>query len=157
MSTTVRTPPVALKLSAILWVIWGLGHVAAGVMIITADATSAVAISADGVDPALLQADYPEAVNGILNQNGFNLLWGGAVTTAGALFIWREYATAVFLNALVGGLLDLGYLLFIDLPGYNNFVPGRVMTIVSGSAILLSFYAYFGSDTFERVTAEQTG
>ena len=40
---------------------------------------------------------------------------------------------------MVGGLADVGYLLFVDLPGYVNFFPGTVMTFVSGLAIILSF------------------
>ena len=44
---------------------------------------------------------------------------------------------------MVGGLADLGYLLFVDLPGYVNFFPGTVMTFVSGSAILLSLWVWF--------------
>lgn len=48
---------------------------------------------------------------------------------------------------LVGGLLDVGYFVFIDLGGYNNFVPGTVMTIISARAITSSFYAYFKQKT----------
>lgn len=57
--------------------------------------------------------------------------------------IWRKNTYAIFLAAIVGGLADLGYFLFLDLGGYVNFVPGTVMTLFSASAIILSFYAYF--------------
>ncbi|MEL6224831.1 MAG: hypothetical protein AAFN42_24095 [Cyanobacteria bacterium J06554_1] len=132
-----------LKISAILWVIWGLVHAFAGIMTISGDTATAVSGIADGVDPALLAMDYPNAVGGIINQHGFNLLWGGVVTIIGGIFIWRKSVAAIFVSALVGGLLDVGYFIFIDLGGYNNFVPGTVMTIVSASAVVLSFYAYF--------------
>ena len=134
---------ILLKISAILWVIWGLVHVLAGVMTISGDTAAAAAGIADGVDPNLLKMDYPDAVGAIINQHGFNLLWGGVVTIIGGIFIWRKNVAAIFVSALVGGLLDVGYFIFIDLGGYNNFAPGTVMTIISSLAIILSFYAYF--------------
>ena len=50
--------------------------------------------------------------------------------------------TAIWVTAMVGGLADLGYLLFVDFPGYVNFVPGTIMTFVSGTAIVLSFLVW---------------
>jgi len=44
----------------------------------------------------------------------------------------------VLFTAAVGGLTDLGYFLFMDLGGYTHFVPGTVMTLVSGTAIILT-------------------
>lgn len=45
--------------------------------------------------------------------------------------------------ALVGGLADVGYFIFMDLGGFVNFLPGTLMTIFSALAIATSFYAYF--------------
>jgi len=132
-----------LKISAILWVIWGIVHALAGVLTISGDTASAVSGIADGVNPDLLAMKYPDAAGAIINQHGFNLLWVGIVTIIGGIFIWRSSVAAIFISALVGGLLDIGYFIFIDLGGYNNFVPGTVMTIISALAITLSFYAYF--------------
>ncbi|MEM9003290.1 MAG: hypothetical protein AAGE59_07160 [Cyanobacteria bacterium P01_F01_bin.86] len=139
-----------LKISAILWVIWGIVHALAGVLTIAGDTASAAAGIADGVDPALLAMDYPDAVGGIINQHGFNLLWGGIVTIVGGVFIWRKSVAAIFVSALVGGLLDVGYFVFIDLGGYNKFAPGTVMTIISATAIVLSFYVYFQREQPQR-------
>ena len=139
-----KTGTLLLKLTCILWVIWGVVHALAGFMIILGDTGTAVSAIADGVDPALLKSvTYPDAVGAVINQHGYNLLWGGLVTIIGGIFIWRLNTVAIFVSALVGGLLDVGYFVFIDLGGYNNFVPGTVMTIISASAIILSFYAYF--------------
>ena len=84
-------------------------------------------------------------VGAIIQQYGSNLGWIGLVTLVCAIFIWRRSVVAVFLAALVGGLADVGYFLFLDLGGFVNFVPGSIMTIFSGTAILLSFYAYFST------------
>ncbi|MEM6453439.1 MAG: hypothetical protein AAF703_24395 [Cyanobacteria bacterium P01_D01_bin.105] len=138
--STTRT---LLKISAILWVIWGAVHTLAGILTISGDTATAAAGITDAVDPATLAMDYPDAVGAIINQHGFNLLWAGVVTIIGGLFIWRENVSAVFISALVGGLLDIGYFIFIDLGGYNNFVPGTVMTVISALAIATSFCAYF--------------
>ncbi|MEL7459824.1 MAG: hypothetical protein AAFX45_02470 [Pseudomonadota bacterium] len=136
------TKILALKIAAVLWVIWGLVHAFAGVMTISLDTSAAFAGIADKVDPETLVHDYAPAVGGILKQHGWNLLWGGVVTAIGAVFIWRSNMTAIWVTGMVGGLLDLGYLLFVDFPGYVNFVPGTVMTIISGTAIIISFWVW---------------
>lgn len=132
-----------LKVAGVLWVIWGVVHLFAGVMTVSLDTSAAVAGIADGVDPATLQLAYPPAAGAIIKQHGFNLGWIGLTTIVGGVYVWRGSPAAIFLCALVGGLADLGYLIFIDLGGYNNFMPGTVMTIVSGSAIALSLFVYF--------------
>lgn len=134
-----------LKLASVLWVIWGLVHMLAGFIVIPADASAGFAAIADAIPAEDLQADYHEAVGGILNQHGWNLLWGGAATVIGAVFIWRANITAIWVTGMIGGLLDLGYLVFVDIPGYVNFIPGTVMTIVSSSAILISFWVWYSS------------
>lgn len=133
----------ALIAAAMLWLVWGLVHVLAGVMVMSSDATGGFQAIADGVDPAALEMDYHAAVGAVLNQHAWNLLWGGAVTIVCAWFIFRNSVAAIFIAAMVGGLLDVGYFVFLDLGGHVLFVPGTVMTIVSASAIILSFGAYW--------------
>ncbi|MEM1412790.1 MAG: hypothetical protein AAGH19_10580 [Pseudomonadota bacterium] len=134
-----------LYVAAVLWVIWGLVHALAGFIVLSGDATAGVQAIADAIEPNLLVNDYHGAVGGILNQHGWNLGWFGLATIVGAVFIWRANRTAIWVTALIGGMADLGYLLFVDLPGYVNFVPGTVMTLVSGSAILLTFWVLFST------------
>ncbi len=138
-----QTHTLALKIAAVLWIIWGAVHVLAGVIVLSSDASSGFAAIADAVDAASLSAEYHEAVGGVLNQHGWNLLWFGLATIIGGVLVWRANMTAIWVTAMVGGLADLGYLLFVDLPGYVNFMPGTVMTIVSASAIALSFWVWF--------------
>ncbi len=136
-----------LRVSAVLWIIWGLVHIFAGIMtmkgILTDDISASVSGIADKVDPTTLQMDYPKAAGAIIGQHGFNLLWIGLVTFLAAFYIWKGNTHAIFLAAITGGLADLGYFLFLDLGGYVNFVPGTVMTLFSSLAIITSFYAYF--------------
>lgn len=139
-----------LKISAVLWFVWGAVHIFAGVMtmkfILASDTSGAVSGIADAIDPSTIQMDYPAAAGAVIGQHGFNLFWIGIVTLICAFYIWRKNKQAVWLAALTGGLADLGYFIFMDLGGYTNFMPGTFMTLVSGSAIILSFYAYFKSD-----------
>jgi hypothetical protein len=119
-----------LKIIAILWVVWGLVHVFAGVVIMSSETPDAVAAVADAVDPGVLTGPYHEAAGALINQHGFNLFWIGLVTLVGAVLIWRGNYMAMFIAGLVGGLADVGYFLFMDLGGHVNFVPGTIMTIV---------------------------
>ncbi|WP_340202117.1 hypothetical protein [Ascidiimonas sp. W6] len=136
-----------LKISAVLWIIWGLVHILAGVFtinfIMSNDIAGSITGIADVVDPATVQMEYPKAAGAIIGQHGFNLLWIGIVTLLCAFFIWKGNKNAIFLATITGGLADLGYFLFLDLGAYVNFIPGTLMTIVSSLAIILSFYTYF--------------
>lgn len=57
--------------------------------------------------------------------------------------VWRANRTAIWVTGMIGGLADLGFFLLLDLPGYVNFVPGTVMTLISGSAIILSAWVWY--------------
>ena len=140
-----NTHLILLKVAAVLWVIWGLVHILAGVMIIPADATGGFQAIADAASPEALEADYHPAIGGVLNQHAWNLLWGGFVTVVGAVFIWRANVTAIWVTGMIGGLLDFGYFVFVDIPGYVHFIPGTLMTLVSSSAIILSFWVWYAS------------
>lgn len=156
MTTITPRPRVnaLLRTAAVLWVVWGLVHMFAGILTIGRDTPEAVEGIADDVDPAELALDYPDAVGAIINQHGFNLLWIGAVTLICSWFIWQRSLTAVFLAALVGGLADIGYFVFLDLGGHVKFLPGTLMTIFSATAIVTSFTAaYLGRP--ERSSGER--
>ena len=137
------TQTLALRIAAALWLVWGAVHALAGFIVLSSDASAGFAAIADAVDPELLQLDYHGAVGGILYQHSWNLLWGGIVTFVGSVFIWRANMTAIWVTGMIGGLLDIGYFVFLDIPGFVNFVPGTVMTIFSASAIVLSFWVWF--------------
>ncbi|MEM6451821.1 MAG: hypothetical protein AAF703_16085 [Cyanobacteria bacterium P01_D01_bin.105] len=87
--STTRT---LLKISAVLWVIWGAVHTLARILTISGDTATAAAGIADAVDPATLSMDYPDAVGAIINQHGFNLLWVGVVT----ILAERLYGVRIF-------------------------------------------------------------
>lgn len=146
-----QSQSMALKIAAVLWVIWGLVHVIAGVIIIsTPDAAGAVQAVADAVPKEDLVFSAHPAAGALYNQHGFNLAWIGVTTIVCAVFLWRgesspNWRTAAWVAALTGGLADVGYFVFMDLGGYVNFMPGGLMTYISASAILLSGWVWFGA------------
>ena len=64
------------------------------------------------------------------------------MTAVGAFFIWRASSFAIVVTALIGGLADVGYFVFLDIGGFVNFMPRTVMTIISATAIMLSTAVY---------------
>jgi len=148
-----KTQSTALKGAAILWVVWGIVHVLAAFIIISApDAAGAVQAVADAVPKDELVFEAHPAAAALYNQHCWNLGWIGAVTIVCAIYLWRapkseSWRTAAWVAALTGGMADVGYFIFMDLGGYVNLVPGGLMTFVSGSAILLSGWVWFRSQS----------
>ncbi|MEO0649481.1 MAG: hypothetical protein AAFZ65_02235 [Planctomycetota bacterium] len=137
-----RPSHLLLRISAVLWAIWGVVHIFAGVitlrLIFAGDHAEAFHGILPNVEPSTLQLDYPDSVMAVFCQHGMNLAWFGAVTLICAPWIWRGSRSAVLLAALVGGMADLAYFLFIDLGGYA-LPPGPQMTYICASAIVLGF------------------
>jgi hypothetical protein len=135
------------KTSSVLWIIWGIVHMFFGVFILylmsIGDTSRIVSEVANNVSPELIKMDYPAAANALYGQHGWNLLWFGIVTTIAGFYVWKGNKNAILLAAIIGGLADFGYFLFMDLGGYVTFFPGKLMTYIALGAIVTSFYAHF--------------
>ena len=135
------------KTSSVLWIIWGIVHMFFGVFILylmsIGDTSRIVSEVANNVSPELIKMDYPAAANALYGQHGWNLLWFGIVTTIAGFYVWKGNKNAILLAAIIGGLADFGYFLFMDLGGYVTFFPGKLMTYIALAAIFTSFYAHF--------------
>ena len=143
---------ISLKISSVLWAVWGVFHFIMGIALIylLALGNEALSIEAIANDPLMVGTltEYAPIITATLKQHSWNLAWFGLVTTVGSIYIWKRSVNAIFLCALVGGLADLGYFIFVDLDGLAPPV-GTAMTLFSGGAIILSFYAYFKSNKFQ--------
>jgi len=135
------------KTSSVLWIIWGIVHMFFGVFILylmsIGDTSRIVSEVANNVSPDLIKMDYPAAANALYGQHGWNLLWFGIVTTIAGFYVWKGNKNAIILAAIIGGLADFGYFLFMDMGGYVTFFPGKLMTYIALGAIVTSFYAHF--------------
>ena len=142
------------KTSSVLWIIWGIVHMFFGVFILylmsIGDTSRIVSEVANNVSPELIKMDYPAAANALYGQHGWNLLWFGIVTTIAGFYVWKGNKNAILLAAIIGGLADFGYFLFMDLGGYVTFFPGKLMTYIALGAIVTSFYAHFKLRIIEK-------
>ncbi len=145
---------VMLRIASVLWGIWGAFHLFIGVallMVIAAGHPDGQLASIPGVVNIMMMGNEGRfAVIPSLEQHAFNLAWFGVVVGVGCVYVWRRRAEAIFVCTLVGGFADLGYFLYVDLPGYAD-PPGPQMTYIMASAIALSLYAYFKSDTLRAI------
>lgn len=135
-----------LRASSLLWLVWGLVHIAAGIFTLSLVGSGETAEAFHGIVSAVelstLKIDYPAGVEAILSQHAFNLAWFGLVTLLCTPFVWRARSSAIYLAAIVGGLADLAYFIFIDLGAFATF-PGPQMTYICAAAIATSLLALY--------------
>ena len=138
------------RTSAALWAIWGVFHLIIGIYLLYLLNSGRVAEALHGIagqmDLSALDVDYPLAAVATLKQHAYNLGWFGLVTSIGSVWVWRQNVSAAALCAIIGGLGDIGYFLFIDLGGLA-VPPGPQMTWIAAAAIALSAYAVIRGDS----------
>lgn len=110
------------RIGTVLYVAWGLLHYMA---------TYGVYQMGRGVPPGMVQ--------GRLFQGAFYLFC--FATTAIALAInlnWRKSRTGFWLNALIVGIADVPFILFVLIPGYRPLWPGVVGPALWVAAIIFT-------------------
>ncbi|MFK7884629.1 MAG: hypothetical protein AB8F26_10655 [Phycisphaerales bacterium] len=127
------------RVSAVLWVIWGIVHIFGGVATLWMNLSGRTGDAFNGIVSKVpaeeLAGDYHPGVAAVLSQHGMNLAWFGAVTLIAAPFVWKRNRVAFYTAMLVGGMADLAYFIFIDLGGFATF-PGPQMTYICATAIV---------------------
>ncbi|MEM7681341.1 MAG: hypothetical protein AAF288_05230 [Planctomycetota bacterium] len=150
-----RAVPWLLRVSAVLWALWGLVHIMAGVVTLHLLLGGKTAEAVQGITAKVpleeLAGDYHSGVTAVLSQHAMNLAWFGLVTLVAAPFIWKGRKAAIYIAALVGGMADLAYFIFIDLGGFAA-PPGPQMTYICASAIGTSAIALYLSRSSSRTT-----
>ena len=134
---------VLFRVAGVLWAMWGLLHLVAGVSLLPTFANEIVGVP-EAVTLKFMGSEMPYYVRRTLAEHTFNNSWFGLVVTVGSVLVWRGSRLGVLLCAVVGGLAHLGFTIFLVVPGYSNAV-GVAMTVIAASAVLLSFIAHFGS------------
>jgi hypothetical protein len=96
------------KLGAITYVLWGLLHM---------EAARRVYMLAQSLEPGMVQ--------GRIFQGAWNLLFFALFGIVVALiWNWRNSRLGYWLNLVVVSAGDIGFILFVLMPGYIPLVPG---------------------------------
>ena len=117
---------VVAQISAVVYVLWGLLHLQAAFFVYKLGASLA---------PGMLQ--------GRMFQNAWNLLFASVVAIAVAVVMnWRNRRDGYWINAILVGLADLGFIFFVLMPGYLPLWPGILGPVTWLLAWALSTVAY---------------
>jgi hypothetical protein len=146
-----------LKASAILWGIWGIVHLLAGISLIFALRNGVNGLP-ESLSVGMMGSEISVHPLETLKEHNWNNSWFGLVATIGAFGVWKGNRNGIFLSAVVGGLAQLGFFIFVVLPYPDP--AGITMSFVAAAAIVLSLIAYFSStktmDDIETVSKETT-
>jgi hypothetical protein len=121
---------IAAKFGAVLYVCWGLLHFTA------AYGVSRLAQSSSGM------------AQGRLMQTAFYL---AAFATAAIIFAitlnWRNDRLGFWVNAVMVGIADIPFILFVLVPGYVPWWPGLLGPLLWIAAVFFTAVARLGSTT----------
>lgn len=136
---------VTYRVAAVLWAMWGLLHLAAGLSVMRTFASEVAGVP-ESVKLTVMGSELPFLVRRSLAEHQFNNSWFGLVVLSGSALVWRGSRTGVLLCTIVGGLAHLGFTIFQVVPGYSNAV-GVAMTFIAASAVVLSLTAHLGASS----------
>ena len=110
------------KLGAITYVLWGLLHI---------EAARRVYMLGQSLDPGMVQ--------GRIFQDAWNLLFFALFGIAVAvIWNWRNSRMGYWLNLVVVSAGDIGFILFLLIPGYIPLVPGGLGPLLWILALIFS-------------------
>jgi len=114
------------KIGSILYIIWGLLHIKA--------AYDEFALSSH-VEPGL--------IHGKLNQGAWDLLFFAVASILIAIiFNWKNDAKGYWINLILVSIADIGFIIFVLLPGYVTFFPGILGPVFWVSAAIFTSIGY---------------
>jgi len=110
------------KIGSALYVVWGLLHIKAA------------------YDEFLLAASIdPGLVHGKLNQGAWDLLFFALVSIVIAILLnWKNDWRGYWMNLVLVSAADIGFIIFVLLPGYVSFFPGILGPVFWISAAIFS-------------------
>lgn len=113
------------RLGAVVYVLWGFLHLGA--------AYDEFALGAS-VEPGLVQ--------GKLNQGAWNLLFFALACILIAVSLnWRNSRLGYWLNLAVVSVADIGFLIFVFIPGYASVIPAIFGPVLWITAAVLTTIA----------------
>jgi hypothetical protein len=110
------------KLGAVIYVLWGLLHI---------EAARRVYMLGQSLDPGMVQ--------GRIIQGAWNLLFFALFgIVVAVVWNWRNSRMGYWLNLVVVSAGDIGFILFVLMPGYIPLVPGGLGPLLWILALVLS-------------------
>ena len=110
------------KLGSITYVLWGILHI---------EAARKVYVLGQTLDAGMVQ--------GRIFQDAWNLLFFAVFGIVVAIFLnWKNSRLGYRLNLAVVSAGDIGYIMFVLVPGYVPFMPGALGPILWLLAVLFS-------------------
>jgi len=110
------------KIGSVLYVIWGLLHIIAAVQGFQLGAS---------LEPGL--------VRGKINQGAWDLLF---IALAGISFAviynWKNNRLGYWINLIMVSIADIGFIIFVLIPGYVDLFPGIIGPVFWISAAIFS-------------------
>jgi len=124
------------KVGAAAYVMWGILHI---------QAARLVFLLGDSLDPGMVQ--------GRLYQDAFSLLFFAIFGIAVAVWLnWRNSRLGYWLNLVVISAADIGFIVYVLLPGYVPLVPGGLGPLLWVVAIIFSTLGILKSKPINAVT-----
>lgn len=124
------------KLGAVTYVFWGILHI---------EAARKVYVLAQTLDPGMAQ--------GRIYQDAWNLLFFALFGIAvGVCLNWKNSRLGYWLNLIVVSAGDIGYIVFVLIPGYVAFMPGVLGPILWILAVIFSTIGLMRTAQGERTT-----
>ena len=115
------------RIGAILYVLWGVLHIVAAFKVYS-----------------LGQSLEPGTVQGRIFQDAWNLLFFALFGTAVAVkYNWRNSKLGYWLNFVVVSAGDIGFIIFLLIPGYLPLVPGALGPLLWLLALAFSTAAIY--------------
>ena len=124
------------KVGAVAYVMWGILHI---------QAARLVFLLGDSLDPGMVQ--------GRIYQDAFSLLFFAIFGIAVAGWLnWRNSRLGYWLNLVVISAADIGFIVYVLLPGYVPLVPGGLGPLFWVVAIIFSTLGILKSKPINAVT-----
>ena len=124
------------KLGAVTYVLWGILHI---------EAARKVYVLAQTLDSGMAQ--------GRIYQDAWNLLFFALFGIAvGVCLNWKNSRLGYWLNLIVVSAGDIGYIVFVLIPGYVPFMPGALGPILWILAVIFSTIGLMSAAQGERTT-----
>ena len=124
------------KVGAVAYVMWGILHI---------QAARLVFLLGDSLEPSMVQ--------GRIYQDAFNLLFFAIFGIAVAVWLnWRNSRLGYWLNLVVISAADIGFIVYVLLPGYVPLVPGGLGPLLWVVAIIFSTLGILKSKPINAAT-----